>query len=248
MSCGMPPLHSRNEIIEEANNANFILIKSIDLMVISTENASEEEIFTNSSKNQQKQNYQKRIGIIGFGHLGQFLKIELSKSPEFALQKIWNRTEDPNEGVLPLSELNEENLKEIDLIIEVSHPDIIHNYANIILKHADLFIGSVTALAVEKTYNDIKAATQRQEGNRSVFIPSGALWGSRDIQKMADFGVLKTLSITTMLHPNALQLAELSVDSSSELKVLYSFCEECKRTNSPKVLYYGKFFKERLIV
>ncbi|KAF7625991.1 hypothetical protein Mgra_00009840 [Meloidogyne graminicola] len=60
--------------------------------------------------------------------------------------------------------------------------------------------------------------------------------GSRDIQKMADFG---TLSITTMLHPNSLQLAELNVDSSSELKVLHSFCEECKRTNSPKVLYDG---------
>nr|CAD2173807.1 unnamed protein product [Meloidogyne enterolobii] len=160
-------------------------------MVTSTENPSEEEeIFTNSFKIQQ-QNNQKRIGIIGFGRLGQFLKIELSKSPEFLLQKIWNRTEDSNEGVLPLSELNEENLKDIDLIIEVSHPDIIHNYANTILKHADLFIGSVTALAVEKTYNEIKAATRRQEDNHSVFIPSGALWGSRDIQKMADFGVLK---------------------------------------------------------
>nr|CAD2173806.1 unnamed protein product [Meloidogyne enterolobii] len=31
MSCGMPPLHSRNEIIKEANNANFVLIKAIDL-------------------------------------------------------------------------------------------------------------------------------------------------------------------------------------------------------------------------
>jgi len=43
-----------------------------------------------------------------------------------------------------------------------------------------------------------------------------------------------------MLHPNALQLAELCSDSSSELKVLHSFCEECKKTNSPKVLYDGK--------
>jgi len=34
MSCGMPPLHSRNEIIKEANNANFVLIKAIDLVNI----------------------------------------------------------------------------------------------------------------------------------------------------------------------------------------------------------------------
>ncbi|KAF7625990.1 hypothetical protein Mgra_00009839 [Meloidogyne graminicola] len=90
-------------------------------MVISSENDFEKkDNFTEQ---------QKRIGIIGFGHLGQFLKIELSKSPYFSLEKIWNRTEDFNEDVLPLSELNDQNLKNIDLVIEVSHPDIIHNYA-----------------------------------------------------------------------------------------------------------------------
>ncbi|KAF7635973.1 SAM_MT_ERG6_SMT domain-containing protein [Meloidogyne graminicola] len=31
MYCGMPPLHSRNEIIKEANLANFVLIKYINL-------------------------------------------------------------------------------------------------------------------------------------------------------------------------------------------------------------------------
>uniref|UniRef100_A0A915MYK7 Aspartate dehydrogenase domain-containing protein n=1 Tax=Meloidogyne javanica TaxID=6303 RepID=A0A915MYK7_MELJA len=166
MSCGMPPLHSRNEIIKEANNANFVLIKAIDLdkkvgkpfyycfshskifMWMIRSSLIEQLINLAQFLHIQQQNNQKRIGIIGFGRLG--------------------RTEDSNEGVLPLSELNEENLKDIDLIIEVSHPDIIHNYANTILKHADLFvkfillIGSVTALAVEKTYNEIKAGTVRQ--------------------------------------------------------------------------------------
>lgn len=76
----------------------------------------------------------KRIGIIGFGHLGlkivkfnleiinilgQFLKVEIAKSEEFLLEKIWNRTEDVEEGVLALSELNSENLEGLDLVIEV---------------------------------------------------------------------------------------------------------------------------------
>jgi len=44
-------------------------------MVTSTENPSEEEeIFSNTFKSQQqKQNNQKRIGIIGFGRLGRYL-------------------------------------------------------------------------------------------------------------------------------------------------------------------------------
>ena len=41
-------------------------------MVISTENVIEEEIFINSESQSQKHNQPKRIGIIGFGHLGVF--------------------------------------------------------------------------------------------------------------------------------------------------------------------------------
>lgn len=84
----------------------------------------------------------RRVGIIGNGHLGQFLRHELSKSDKFTVEKVWNRSEDERENVLPLTELTEENLKDIDLVIEVAHPQIVENFAAIILKHADFFVSS----------------------------------------------------------------------------------------------------------
>lgn len=46
--------------------------------------------------------------------------MELAKQPSlFIIQRIWNRTEDEAENVLPLTELNAASLAGIDLVIEV---------------------------------------------------------------------------------------------------------------------------------
>jgi len=177
--------------------------------------------------NAQKQT-RKRIGIIGYGHLGQFLEVELRKSSNFCLQRIWNRTEDRDEGVLPLNELNPPNLADIDLVIEVAHPDIIKNYAKLILEHADLLIGSQSALAEQTTFDSIQEAL-KAHSSRAVFIPSDALWGAKDIRKMADLGILKSLTITMLKHPNSFKV----IDPLKEL------CERAKRHNAPVVLYDG---------
>lgn len=77
-------------------------------------------------------------------YLGQFLKAELSKNENFVVKKLWNRTEDEAEKVLPLTDITAENLKDLDLVIEVAHPDIVRDYAKIILEHADLFVSLPT--------------------------------------------------------------------------------------------------------
>lgn len=74
-------------------------------------------------------------------YLGQFLKIELSKYPHlFLIKRIWNRSELPQENVLPLSALNADLLTDLDLVIEVADSDIIKNYLNLLLNHVDLFV------------------------------------------------------------------------------------------------------------
>lgn len=104
----------------------------------------------------------RRVGIIGYGHLGQFLRHELSKSDQFSVERIWNRSEgvdlktivskptfiflDEQEKVLPLTELTDQNLKDIDLIIEVAHPIVVENFASLILKHCDFFVSSLKIL------------------------------------------------------------------------------------------------------
>ncbi|KAI1712985.1 putative L-aspartate dehydrogenase [Ditylenchus destructor] len=171
----------------------------------------------------------KRVGIIGYGHLGQFLRMELSKkTSQFTIQRVWNRTEDENEDVLPLAELNALSLADIDLVIEVAHPDIIHKYAPLILDHADLFIGSPTSLAHKPTYDAVQKKL-KDNRTRSIFVPSGALWGANDIQKMANMGILKGLTITMMKHPSALKVV-------GPLKEL---CQRANKSNMPVVIYDG---------
>ncbi|KAH7731898.1 Protein F17C8.9 [Aphelenchoides avenae] len=140
----------------------------------------------------------RNVGIIGYGHVGQFLKAELSKNENFVVKKLWNRTEDEAEKVLPLTDITAENLKDLDLVIEVAHPDIVRDYAKIILEHADLFVGSPTALADQRTFDAIQNLLEIHP-KRSVFVPSGAFWGAQDIQKMANLGILKGLTVTMVL-------------------------------------------------
>lgn len=139
---------------------------------------------------------------------------------------------------MPLTELTATSLQDIDLVIEVAHPDVIHAHAKLILEHADLFIGSPTALANQATFDVVQEALKRNR-NRSVFVPSGALWGANDIQRMANLGILKVgvlgdwqcsegfqgLTITMLKHPRALrvegQLQALCQRASKEPVVLY---------------------------
>mmetsp|Transcript_70779 Transcript_70779/g.166918 ORF Transcript_70779/g.166918 Transcript_70779/m.166918 type:complete len:186 (+) Transcript_70779:354-911(+) len=63
-------------------------------------------------------------------------------------------------------------------------------------------IGSPTALADEDLYTALLAAAT----TNGVYIPSGALWGAQDIQKMARGGKLKDLTVTMKKHPGSMKL------------------------------------------
>ncbi|KHJ86196.1 homoserine dehydrogenase, NAD binding domain protein [Oesophagostomum dentatum] len=82
----------------------------------------------------------KRVGVIGCGHLGQFLVNELNRLENFEVIRIWNRTADETKGILPLEQIVEEKLSDIDLVVEVAHPAIIRQYASVILDSCDLFV------------------------------------------------------------------------------------------------------------
>ncbi|KAI6235954.1 Aspartate dehydrogenase domain-containing protein [Aphelenchoides besseyi] len=169
----------------------------------------------------------KRIGIIGNGHIGkstalsyklsvwisgQFLRHELSKDSRFVVQRVWNRTEDEHEKVLPL----------------IAHPQVVENYAALILKHADLFIGSPTALADKQLYDSIQNVL-KQDSQRAVFIPAGAFWGSNDVKKMADLGTLRAMTITMIKHPSSFKVRGALVD----------LCEQALKENQPIVIFEG---------
>uniref|UniRef100_A0A914CIT3 Aspartate dehydrogenase domain-containing protein n=2 Tax=Acrobeloides nanus TaxID=290746 RepID=A0A914CIT3_9BILA len=189
-ACGMPSLHHRAEMVQEAQEAGFDLLESIDLSA----------------------------------QTGQPFHYCFSSSPLF----MWLVRSSLVGHLIKIAQALKILPKGLDMVIEVAHPDIIKEYAKIILEHTNLFIGSPTALADQTTYDAIKEKLNSHP-TRSVFVPAGAFWGSNDIQKMANLGILKGLNITMIKHPNSLKV----------LGPLEELCQRAKKTNCPVVLYDG---------
>lgn len=169
-----------------------------------------------------------RIGIVGYGHLGQFLAEMIVQHKELELAFVWNRSPDAFETKPIDSSFILQNLEECasanpDLIVEVCHPDITDKYGELFLKTCDFMLGSPTALAnkiiEEKLY---RAAT-----DYGLYVPSGALWGGEDIRKMSDRGSLKGLTVTMTKHPSSFKLYG-SIKAANEAV-----------TDEAKVLYEG---------
>ena len=157
-----------------------------------------------------------RVGIVGFGHLGQFLYEKICNDPLISAKLevgfVWNRSPEKITSYagatvvtpsLILDKLENVGNFKVDVIAEVSHPDIAKEFGVKILEHADLFIGSPTALADESFEANLQEAAS---GTHGVYIPSGALWGADDIQKMANLGTLRSLTVTMKKHPASLKV------------------------------------------
>src|SRR5690349_3409428 len=99
----------------------------------------------------------RRVGIVGYGSLGVYLAKAILEDEEtkrtLELAFIWNRSPDrvTSDSSLPpglfLQNLEDFPAKNADLIVEVCHPNIVAEFGAKFLKHADLMVGSPTALA-----------------------------------------------------------------------------------------------------
>ncbi|GCC38362.1 aspartate dehydrogenase domain-containing protein isoform X1 [Chiloscyllium punctatum] len=172
----------------------------------------------------------RRIGIIGFGHLGQYLTEMIEEKGHLyglELAFVWNRNQEKMEGKvrkeMQLEDLSMFIERRADLIVEVAHPQIIKDYGEEFLKHADCMVGSPTALAELGVDTKCREAASRY--GHTLYIPSGALWGAEDIQKMAYRGTLKGLKVTMSKHPDSFKLRghlqELKESMKGQRVVLY---------------------------
>jgi aspartate dehydrogenase len=159
-----------------------------------------------------------RIGLLGFGHLGQFLCTHFERertkpSRDFDIVFIWNRSKqifskydkEINRNLI-VSTVQEGLQRVPDLVIEVAHPDVIKIYAEQILDVCDLFIGSPTALAYAPLLEKIKKKSM--ESGQVVYIASGAFWGAEDIAKLTERDLVRSLTITMKKHPDSFKLNE----------------------------------------
>lgn len=166
-----------------------------------------------------------RVIILGYGHLGQFLVEQLKSLVQFEVIKIYNRS--PQEEVIAYDSFTPEELENVDLVVEVAHPEVIRKFGAMVLRKTNLFIGSPTCLADEVLFESLKAVAAHH--NTSIFVPAGAFWGGNDIQKMAELGNLLALTITMTKHPSSFKL-------ESPLKEKN---EGAKNQKEPTVLYEG---------
>ena len=77
----------------------------------------------------------RRIGIVGYGHLGKFLTEAILNHPKLELAFVWNRTKSVFDQSGIDSKLILEDLKKCgeanpDLIVEVSHPIVVKEVRN----------------------------------------------------------------------------------------------------------------------
>ena len=171
----------------------------------------------------------RRVGVLGFGHVGQYLSKEIEASNDLDLAFVWNRTRSAVEGQIPedkiLNDLSDFKTKDVDLIVEVAHPKIVHKFGAKILEHCDLMIGSPTGLSNADTLEAITRAASAH----ACYIPSGAMWGAEDIRKMADLGTLQALRVTMRKHPSSFKLASPLKEKN----------EAATEANKREVLYSG---------
>ena len=122
---------------------------------------------------------------------------------------VWNRSKITGrlDSRIPiLSNLEHLGEHKVDLIVEVCHPDIIKQYGAFLLTHADLLVGSSTALADEKC--DLELRKYSSEYKHRLLIARGALWGANDIQRMARQNLLESVKVTMHFHPGSLRLLD----------------------------------------
>ena len=156
-----------------------------------------------------------RVGIVGYGKLGHFLAHAILEDDKVAAQAeiafVWNRSAAAlaEDEVLPasthLADLADFESRGATLIVEVAHPSISRDWGARFLENADYMVGSPTALADPALEAVMREAAASNGGNHGLFIPSGALWGAQDILKMAQRGLLASLSVTMRWDPASLK-------------------------------------------
>ncbi|CAF3383326.1 unnamed protein product [Rotaria socialis] len=159
-----------------------------------------------------------RIGLLGFGHLGQFLCAHFERertkpTRDFDLVFIWNRSttiftkygKDLNQELL-VSTVQEGLQRLPDLVVEAAHPDVIRIYGEQILDVCDLFIGSPTALAFAPL--EARLRKKSMESGQVIYVANGAFCGADDIVKMSERDLVRSLTITMRKHPDSFKLSE----------------------------------------
>lgn len=165
----------------------------------------------------------RRVGIIGFGKVGQFLAqsvltdvratglLELAfvcdpVAPGAVQDAAWVPDHCKADS-LDAALSSQQSHHAADLVVEVAHPHVSRDYGARILQRADYYVASTTAFADAATERAMLEEAERPTG-RGIYCSVGALFGATDIQKMDAGGKLHSLSVTMHKHPDSFMPVE----------------------------------------
>lgn len=156
------------------------------------------------------------VAILGLGKVGQTLLQSLETTPElkslFVVRGLWNRSPsvftdmDLPSGIVvyPDVETLLDNLSDIDLVIECSHPSVLIQYAGRILERSNLFVSSPTAFANPDFLDSIQQ--QLKHCQHQCYIGLGASLGVQDIIRLDRGRQIKSLEVEMRKHPDSFKL------------------------------------------
>ena len=127
-----------------------------------------------------------RIGLIGYGYIGQYIYEHLSTRPELGLDVgfVYNRTSDKL-GELPteliLDNLDDFGSRSVDLVVELAHPDITRQHGRAFLQQTDYMPLSLTAFSDPALEAEL-VETSHSAGTR-IFVPHGAVVGLEALEE-----------------------------------------------------------------
>ena len=122
----------------------------------------------------------KRVGVIGYGQIGVSLCEMASQEQDagFSIEAVFDSQPEAQAKIprdLRCASVQEMLDKELDLVVEVAHPDAVRDYAPVVLKTTDLLIMSVSSLGDQELENTIRDTCQAH--GTLLYIPHGATLG-----------------------------------------------------------------------
>ena len=152
----------------------------------------------------------KRIGLVGFGFIGQYLLAKAEKDDFIQIDFVYDV--DPQrtanlKSSLVLTNMNQLPDRNVDLVVEAAHPQAVRDLAPKIITQTDLLIFSLTSLADDAFREQMCWCAEA--ANRRIYIPHGAVLGLDGLHDGRE--VIDTVSITTVKHPRNLGLADKAI-------------------------------------
>ncbi|RLB02102.1 MAG: hypothetical protein DRG83_09075 [Deltaproteobacteria bacterium] len=155
----------------------------------------------------------KRLGIVGYGKIGSFVYDAVLQNPSVGIKIdfVCDIDKERLQGLpkeIVTSDLRIIQERKPDLVLEAAHPNVVREHACFILRHSDLMIMSVTALADPVMLETIRQTCERF--GKALYIPHGAIVGLDALIEGRE--VWDEVTITMKKNPNNIDFSQANVD------------------------------------